>query len=221
MGLKFAELFVWFKSLSILKMLLYIAAVVVTAVGLIGYMIFYSMWRSRYEWMYNDETKLFRKGCEIVKEHTDHEVECGMFFQLRALIPVGLALAVAAIAIIVITALLWLFLSMDLVWKICFGVFGLCALVAGIVGFALCGITQATFFKEENSKVAVYKCSVLIQPKDKEYWVKQGAIKKLEDIEKEIETSKKYCKDSAATNGAMSAIIIVGVILDAIAFFVL
>ena len=210
MGLKFAELFIWFKTLSLPKMILYGAAILLTAVGLLGYMIFYAMWRNRYYWMYEEYGEKFTETCDKAKKISD-DTACGLYDSLKALVPVGLALSIVAIAIFVATSMVWLFLSNSLFWNICLGAAGLISLVAGIIGFVLCAKVSEKFEITE-----IKKCT-FIQGHD----IAARTLDGKEISSNEYNTSQKYCEKSTGPNGAFSAIIVVGIILDAVAFFLL
>lgn len=219
MVLKLTEALVWFKSLGLFKMILFGAAILITTVGLLGFMIFYSLWRSRYYWIFNDDSKSFRESCDKASSFTTSSL-CSFYDKLKSDIPLALALCVVGIVLFIVTALLWLLLEKGIFWKISLWIAILASLVAAIIGVDLwVAVASPDTFTKEGVEYE-YKPCLDIESSDLSIRAAAGKIKS-SDLQKETDTTKKYCEDSVPTNAAFILIIIIGLILDVVAFFLL
>ena len=197
---KFGDSFNWFKGLSLCAKIILILGVVVTAVGAVGYFIWYWVWYSHYSDLYTEKVGGV-KVREVLNDNANLILDC---------ILAGCIMAVIVIVAIVIGFFMWFCISNGLIWKIVMLVAVAGSVGCVIVGFILAAKTNKDFADdigyEDEDKVPGCAELQLIEIR---YMLEKGE-----------KPSKIWCEDSIGRNLSMCLILIVGIILDFIGFCV-
>ena len=195
---KFGDSFNWFKGLSCCAKIFLIAGVVVTAVGAIGYFVWYWAWYSHYSELYGNIPHTDKPYRDALPDNTNLILDC---------ILAGCIMAVIVIVAIIVAFFMWFFISNGLIWKIVMLVAVAGSVGCVIVGFILAAKTNADFaedigYEDQEKLPGCYTLAL--------YDVKQV-------VEGE-KYSKIWCEESIGRNLSMCLILIVGIVLDFIGF---
>ena len=184
----------WVKGLSLVAKIILGLAMLCGAVGLIGYMVWYGMWEEDLKW-YTDLDGNYKKAVETALPNIK---------QLYSLVSTGLSLCTVSIVAFIVALVLGVLCDFGCMVKIALLVGGICSLATGIVGIVLAAKTG-----EKDASLEKLELS----------YCQKAGYGWLPKIKGFTENNRKYCQDSTATNAAMSAIIIVCVILGVIIKF--
>ena len=197
---KIAEMFIWFKGLNILSLIIYIAGLVVTVVGALGFFIWYWIWYSHYSFFWEEDKAIYNTLDDDGKSFLDCILTGAIL---------GLIIIVAGIA----AFFLWFFLSSGLIWKICLLVAVAISIAAVICGFIAASKTPTSDEDFKNPTRSTVMC-VALEVEDIVHEI-AGSFRFPDDWSK----YDKYCSSSNGPNISMCIILLVGIILDFVAFF--
>ena len=197
---KIGDSFNWFKGQSCCAKIFLILGVVVTAVGAVGYFVWYWMWFSHYDRFYKEENPITgHKAYLDVPSNAKIILQC---------ILAGCILAVIVIVAIIIAFFMWFCVSNGLIWKIV-----MLVAVAGSLGAVICGFILAA---KTNPDIVE---GTALEDDDAPGCLYLAAYDLVESLGKDEDYSM-WCKDSMGRNLSMCLILIVGIILDFIGFCV-
>lgn len=205
----FGEFIAWFGGQGAVNKIVYVLAVLLTVVGILGVLIYYAAWKSHYFWMYDDK---------YYKQYDSKDLN-KWISSFRSKITTVIALVSIALACFIILIVLWLVLQNG-AWKY--------ALFAGIalsvVASIICYVLHSKTGEKFNGDLWAIKAKVM---SDNEYKYCDAAelidinVQRTEKKNKDFDTddAEKYCSSSNGINLSMAAILLLGAVFDLIAFF--